>query len=150
MQKRVFHPLIRIFNSCHPVFDNQQVVCLGEDEYIGCGDVGVVLKLEQDVVDSRHIQGRGRLPYTSLCGEGEYVHVSGRDIGPLHDGLGLSEEHTGHVVRESTVTIQTQTCAFYGVSYVTPHRLGVIIGVQGEVEAVHVSNGIASAAACYR
>ena len=116
--------LVRVFNTCHSVLNHKEVVGLGEDEYIGRGDVGVVLKLKQHVVDTGHVERSGRLPYTTLGGEGEHVHVSGRNIGPLHDGLSLSEEHTGHVVRESTMTVERQTGAFYRVNYVTPHRLG--------------------------
>ena len=137
--------LVRVFNPCHAVFDHQQVVCLGEDEYVGGGDVGSVLKVKLYVVDTGHVERGGRLPYTALCGEGEYVHVTAGGVRPLKNGLYLSEEQTRHVVGPSRVSVKRQRSALDGVNNVTPH-LGGVGGVEREVEAVHVSNGVASAA----
>lgn len=98
--ERIFNPktiaeaygLVGVTETSHTFLDNKEVVRLSEDEHVGGGDRGAVHKLELYVVDTGHVKGRGWLPCSSAGGEGEHVHEPGRGVGPLADGLDLTEE----------------------------------------------------------
>ena len=108
MHKRYFtEVLVGISNSTHSLLHNKEVVALGEDEDIGYGHGGTVLKFELYVVDTAHVEGGSWLPCSSLGAEVEHVHVSRRSVGPLHHGLCLTEEQSGKIGGPAAVAVQS-------------------------------------------
>ena len=98
-----------------------------------------------NVVDARHVKGRSWLPCSSAGGEGEHVHEPGRGVGPLADGLDLTEEESGKSIGPPGVTVEAQRCGLHWVDGVSPEG-HVRVGLEGEVEGVLVSDGVTTTA----
>ena len=97
------------------------------------------------MVDARHVKGRSWLPCSSAGGEGEHVHEPGRGVGPLADGLDLTEEESGKSIGPPGVTVEAQRSGLHWVDGVSPEG-HVRVGLEGEVEGVLVSDGVTTTA----